>query len=259
MNFLQKSKSRMSLLKKIGNQIESAMEEFCKLVSEKYDIKIQDLQEIYEGMNQFKGVSKTKKRVSAYMIYAKEARVNLLAKNPDLKFGEISKMIAKSWKNLSEDEKEKYKDKIETSKVEVPLVKKKIAELRKLCKEKHLNTKGSKKELIERLENEDKDSEITENDDDVSIKDDDVSIKDDDNSVKDDDNSVKDDDASFKEEDAMSLLTSSPSSSIRSESSVKKKKNNTKGMTVTELKKLCKEKGFSTKGNKKELMERLAS
>uniref|UniRef100_A0A6B2LIQ4 HMG box domain-containing protein n=1 Tax=Arcella intermedia TaxID=1963864 RepID=A0A6B2LIQ4_9EUKA len=44
------------------------------------------------------------------MFYSKEKRPELQAKHKGIKFGDLSKMISKSWKTLSEEEKKRYND-----------------------------------------------------------------------------------------------------------------------------------------------------
>jgi hypothetical protein len=93
---------------------------------------------------------------------------------PEYKFGDISKEIAKRWKELDSDEKNKYqshtpiveKDDTDTKtptnkktkkskkkiNTEHPLMNKKIVELKQMCKDNKIKSTGNKADLVERLE-----------------------------------------------------------------------------------------------------------
>lgn len=54
---------------------------------------------------------KPKRGPNAYMIFSNEKRGEVKAENPGLKVTEIAKVIGDMWKELSEEEKQEYKDK----------------------------------------------------------------------------------------------------------------------------------------------------
>lgn len=58
--------------------------------------------------NQEKDPNKPKRAMTAFMCFSKEQRPNVVAKNPDLKFGEVGKTIGRLWNDLSEDDKQPY-------------------------------------------------------------------------------------------------------------------------------------------------------
>lgn len=65
-----------------------------------------------------KGVEKTKKKkkdpnapkknLTAYFMFQKEVRPQIVADNPNLKVSEVAKEIGEQWKNLDQDQKSKY-------------------------------------------------------------------------------------------------------------------------------------------------------
>jgi len=49
-----------------------------------------------------------KKPMNAYVVFCKEKRFQLMAQNPTMKFGEITKVLADQWKSMTEEEKQPY-------------------------------------------------------------------------------------------------------------------------------------------------------
>ena len=72
-----------------------------------------------------------KRARSAYILYSidKDVRSTLVKANPDAKLGEISKLIGKQWKGLSDKQKKKYIDASEKEKKEVEKLKAEKPEL----------------------------------------------------------------------------------------------------------------------------------
>ena len=72
-----------------------------------------------------------KKARSSYILYTMDTTVRGKVKkdNPDAKLGEISKILGKQWKSLSDKEKKKYTDASAKEKAEVDKLKKKNPEL----------------------------------------------------------------------------------------------------------------------------------
>lgn len=52
-----------------------------------------------------------KKKLSGYMVFAKEMRPKVVEENPDFTFGEVGKELGKRWRALSDEAKEEYKAK----------------------------------------------------------------------------------------------------------------------------------------------------
>ncbi len=55
-----------------------------------------------------KGSKKGSGTTSPYILFVKEARADVIKKNPKLTFGEVGKELGKLWKALSADKKKKY-------------------------------------------------------------------------------------------------------------------------------------------------------
>ncbi len=55
-----------------------------------------------------KGSKKGSGTTSPYILFVKEARAEVVKKNPKLTFGEVGKELGKLWKSLSADKKKKY-------------------------------------------------------------------------------------------------------------------------------------------------------
>jgi hypothetical protein len=212
-----------------------AMNDFCKEIADKYDLNIEELNEIWSNMKQFKGVAnktsgqKTRKK-SAYVVFSKIERQHILETQPDAKFGEISKMVSQKWKTMSQEEKDKYKENDDAPSVTKPVVskskQKSMKELRDLCKEKGLKTSGSKKELMCRLE------EAEKSDDESEV----VSNLSSPSSV-------------------FSMESHALSETIDDDRSISSNKYSK--MKLADLKEICKEKKISIKGNKQALIQRL--
>lgn len=64
------------------------------------------LNEIIERNNNY--IEPPKRPLSAYMFFSKEKRLDIKKQNPEMKLGDISKIVGKSWKIISEDDKKKY-------------------------------------------------------------------------------------------------------------------------------------------------------
>ena len=204
----------MSLIKKINKSIEASVADFCSAIASKYELDKDELVQLWQESVSKK--NKTVKKRSAYVNYSTKIRSSIIESNPDITFGEISKEISKRWKELSDAEKEKFKendassDKAQANSVKVSkkngFGSKKVSELKSLCKDKGLSVNGSKTDLIERL-----------------------------------------------------TTSVSPSSSVHSEISSLSdlSQENYSDMTLVEIKKICKEKNISSKGNKNELIHRL--
>ena len=55
-----------------------------------------------------------KRALSAFMCFSKETRPKVIAENPGLAFGDIGKQIGELWRNLSEEDKERYTEAMES-------------------------------------------------------------------------------------------------------------------------------------------------
>ena len=84
---------------------------------------------------------------SNYQVYFSIQRNKLMKENPNMTFGEISKMVSSMWKQVSPEEKKTY-----VQNENDQLLHLSIKDLRRLCKEKQIDSKSLKREeLIEVL------------------------------------------------------------------------------------------------------------
>ncbi|XP_048377090.1 HMG domain-containing protein 4a isoform X1 [Stegostoma tigrinum] len=77
---------------------------------------------------------KKKKNMSAYQLFCKEYRINIVAEHPGIDFGELSKKLAEVWKQLPDKEKQVWKQKCQylqhkQNKAEAMTVKRKLTDL----------------------------------------------------------------------------------------------------------------------------------
>lgn len=89
---------------KIERQNKS-LEKIFKKLSIKEDETI-TLKEIIEKNNNY--VHPPKKPSSAYIFFSKDERINIKAKNPNMSFGNIAKLIGERWKNIPDKDKNKF-------------------------------------------------------------------------------------------------------------------------------------------------------
>lgn len=99
----------------------------CKLVAEKYE---KTEEEVWEVLSPNYPVSKIQKRFkkhkkandplssvkkprTAYSFFTKDKRQDMAKKNPDVSFGDLSRLVSAEWKKLSESQLTKYKKKEE--------------------------------------------------------------------------------------------------------------------------------------------------
>lgn len=71
-------------------------------------------------------ISKIKKPKNPYMIFCDENRKKIKEDNPDIKFGEISKMLSEKWKNTNEEDKKIFIEKSDKDKERYNLEVKKL-------------------------------------------------------------------------------------------------------------------------------------
>jgi hypothetical protein len=89
---------------KIERQNKSIIKLFKKL-SIKEDETI-TLNEITEKNNNY--VPPPKKSSSAYIFFSKNERIDIKAKNPNMSFGDITKLVGEKWKKISDKDKKKF-------------------------------------------------------------------------------------------------------------------------------------------------------
>ena len=92
-----------SLVKSIEKIINTKVTAYNKLVSEKFNIDVKELEKLW---NETSGIKE--KKVSNFQVFCKEKRPTLKEKHPGMKFGDMNRELGKLWKQLSNEDKNKY-------------------------------------------------------------------------------------------------------------------------------------------------------
>lgn len=284
----------MSLIKKITKTIDASINDFCTTIAEKFDLNVDELLEIWkQNVGSSTSKSKTVKKRSAYVNYSMHLRPILLEENPDMTFGEISGETSKRWKQMTADEKLEYqsaeaicesvetkstkeskpkkksspKKKKSVQKEDDPndLSSKKVTELKEMCKAKGLAQKGTKADLIERLNGATNDVASPYADEDEGSTTSSVhspvleleEMEEEGEVEADAENS----ECGISPVSMKSLLVDKEAEDSEDEQDETQQpveeKINYSDMSLAQIKSICKEKGLSTKGNKNELIHRL--
>lgn len=144
--------SRAEMMKKIMTVLDQELHDFFSMVEKKHDIPDGSLWKEWDGSkpvvasNPSETVIPTDPQVkdqkkSNYQIFFSIQRSLLMKENPNMSFGEVSKKISSMWKEIPPEEKSKYVR--EEGSVYDHMS---IKQLKKLCKDKNLTVKSSKKE-----------------------------------------------------------------------------------------------------------------
>ena len=88
------------VLNKINRACDSAFQDIIADISETYNIDKDELKTY--------SLKSKKRDKNGYTIFSSEKRMELKNEYPDKDFGEISKKVGEIWKELSQEEKEKY-------------------------------------------------------------------------------------------------------------------------------------------------------
>jgi hypothetical protein len=98
-------------MEQIDTIIQETIVHYQKEIHRHYPIvDMNRLKSIWEKLNNGKYNEGEKKRKTAYQNYFVVTRKVITDKNPNLKFGEISKIISSQWKTLTAEEKKKYEN-----------------------------------------------------------------------------------------------------------------------------------------------------
>ena len=88
----------------VFNKLDITIQESLKIILEdigaRYEINMDELEGEY--------LDNGKKKKNGYNRYNSKRRKEMLEENPDIEFGEMSKIIGNEWRNLSEKDKKKY-------------------------------------------------------------------------------------------------------------------------------------------------------
>lgn len=118
----------------------------------KYTDQANELKAEYEKKSPKGSNEKSKRPPTAYVLFSSAKRKEVMDKNPGITFGQISKVIAEMWKNVSEKEKTKYQKESEQLKanqpVKSPTNSKKPAASKKTTSEPKKASKTAKKPTV---------------------------------------------------------------------------------------------------------------
>lgn len=142
------------LLVKFRDILDMKMNKFFDQAAKQFSIDKEKLILLWneQTVNEEKGgLGRTKK--SFYQIFFSIKRIELKEKDPGLNFGELSKQISKLWNSMSKQEQNEWikKNHLIVDESENCYKNMKISDLRSLCHEKGVNSKGNKIELIQAL------------------------------------------------------------------------------------------------------------
>jgi predicted transcriptional regulator len=97
------------LMKKITKDVDTAVQEFCKNMADKYGICAEEAFTQWKVSQQKPAVSvNAPKKRTPFVMFSMSIRALILEENPDFSFGDVSKETGRRWKLLSDDEKKKY-------------------------------------------------------------------------------------------------------------------------------------------------------
>jgi len=110
-------KNKSLLSKHIIQEILPIFEDFFSSLDEKFDELTKEeltetyLRDIQNYVNNFDQAPKKSRRINPYASFLsdKEFQTKLRNENPDLTFGELSKLKGKIWKSFSDEKKESYR------------------------------------------------------------------------------------------------------------------------------------------------------
>lgn len=242
--------SDMSLIKKITKVIDATIDDFTRLIAEKYGLDQIELldtwKEVVTNKNQ-----KPKKPKSAYQVFAAEQRKILKEEYPDITFGQIATETGKRWQLLDYEEKAAYAPNKEDATV-VPVKKTEVsapkakskADLLKVAESMGLNiaknkTKNEILEAIAEAEEKNKSEYAASEKSELASE----------ASMAASDSEYVPSDGEVSPIDTMKM--------VESEEEEEEELEKFKSMKTKDLSALCKEKGLAYTGNKEVLIRRL--
>jgi len=146
------------LLKKISKDIDLYITEFCKIVSQKYDIEEKELLQIWNADKNPK-----KRKISAYQNFSSKIRPQIKEEHPNFTFGEISKTISLRWKDLTVEQKKIFESHKSENDSQNKYSDMTVKDLKQMCKAYNLKKSGKKSDIIARLIENDKTSSSKKN------------------------------------------------------------------------------------------------
>jgi hypothetical protein len=108
------------------NQLQPSNEQFANVVEEFIktfppEIILQKLKDFKEEKCYDETKQQEKKPLAGYFLFAKEKRNEILKENPNMKVTEVTSKIGQMWRNLSEEEKNKYQSQQSQQPVQRPV------------------------------------------------------------------------------------------------------------------------------------------
>lgn len=144
------------ILSKFRDVLDIKMNVFFEKASKQFSIDKEKLIAVWNDQmlqpDEKLPVLKSKK--SFYQIFFSSKRIELKEKDPSLNFGELSKKISKLWNSMSKQEQNEWIKQNHTA-VDADTNYKniKVSDLRSLCVEKGVSSKGNRMDLIQSLAN----------------------------------------------------------------------------------------------------------
>jgi len=104
----------MSLTKAIQKAIEKNIDKFVDEIENKFGVSKTELMDLWMDISKMKNKTKNKnKKLSPWLQFCKDQRIIIKKNNPEMSFGDISKMIGVKWSDMTKDEKKNYNKIIE--------------------------------------------------------------------------------------------------------------------------------------------------
>lgn len=236
----------MSLMNKITKNVENSLQEYTRILAEKFDLNQDSLLEIWNDMTKMKVRTKdAPKKRSAYQAFCAEQRTILKKQNPEISFGEISKITSTRWKALTAEQKAKYatvkKSTTPTPKTKSTPALKDLSKSQLLEKAHQMGIKVAKAKSKEFILKAIQDAEGNKGSEDEDSGSETASVT----------------SASSSESSAVHFSTLVEEEDEGEENEEEDKMTMYKKMTCSELVQICKNKGLATTGSKEVLIRRL--
>ena len=218
------------------------------MISERHNINREELAVIWDTVNKSR---KRVRKVSGYNLFCKEVRPMIKEQYPDLTPPQVMKKLGEMWTLVDESSKEGWLQKAAHYKPDPnDITEMSIKQLKEKCKENGLKISGSKKQLIERLQNPTNPEHIKRKKNSSTIK----YLKNETKQIiknrAEETEDEETDDAVFDAETEDAVFDAETEDEVVEEDDYTT-------MKKSQLVELCRKKGYRTNGNKSDLIERL--
>jgi hypothetical protein len=95
-------------MKKITKDVDSAVQEFCKTMADKYGICAEEAFTQWKASQQKATAAAGPKKRSPFVTFSMSIRATILEENPGFSFGDVSRETGRRWKLLSDEEKKAF-------------------------------------------------------------------------------------------------------------------------------------------------------